>query len=124
MTSETLDLFIARVGFMQLHAVGMLILAETVAIQAYVIVNFGCFMNLFFMARIFTACLIGNKFGVVNCNQTTLYELVGHLVAICTARLNRTVVGSVALEEVARKTGFIVNREVFIPFEMTVACAA
>ena len=49
MASETLDLFMTRVGFMQFHAVGMLFLAETVAIQAHIIVHLACLVNLFFV---------------------------------------------------------------------------
>ncbi len=60
---------------------------------------------------------------MIYCNQTSLDELVGYLVAICAARLNRTAAGPVALEEVARKAGIVVHGEVFVPFEMAVACA-
>ncbi len=56
-------------------------------------------------------------------DQSSLDELVGHLVAICAARLNRTAVVPVALEEVARKAGIIVHGEVLVSFEMAVACA-
>ena len=61
---------------------------------------------------------------MVNCHQALLNELVGYFVAICAARLNRTAVAPIALKEVAGKSGIIVHGEVFVPFEMAVACAA
>ncbi len=60
---------------------------------------------------------------MVNCYQSSLNDPVRHHVAICAARLNRTAFGPIALEEVARKAGIIVHGEVFVPFEMAVACA-
>jgi hypothetical protein len=108
----------------QLCEVGLLFLAETVAIQAHIIVHFACLMNLFFMTRVFAACLIGNKLGMVNCHQTAFDDLVGHLVAICTARLDHTAVGPAALDKVAGIASFFVNSEVLISFEVAVAGAA
>lgn len=113
-----------RVGFMQRYDVGMLFLAETVAIQAHVIVHFACLVNLSFVTRIFTACFIGNKFGMVNCDQTAFDDLVGHFVAICTVRTDHTAVGFAALQEVAGIAGLFVNGEVLVSFEVAVASAA
>ena len=113
-----------RVGFMQRYDVGMLFLAETVAIQAQVIVHFACLVNLSFVTRIFTACFIGNKFGMVNCDQTAFDDLVGHLVAIRAARLDHTAVGPAALEKVAGIACIFVNGEVLVSFEVAVAGSA
>jgi len=124
MAGETLHLFIARVFLVQLCEVVMLLLAETVAIQAHVIVHFACLVNLFFVTRVFAACFIGNKLGMINCHQAAFDNLVGHLVAICTARPDQTAVGPAALEEVAGIAGVFVNGEVLVSFEVAVASAA
>ena len=123
MTSETLDLFMACVGFMQFHAVGMLVLAEAVAVQAHVVVHFGCLLNFIFVTGVFAACFIGNKLGVVNCHQTSFDHLVGHFMAIRTARLD-CIVNFVAFYEMAGEAGIIIYREVFVPFKMAVTCTA
>ena len=122
---ETLYLFMTRVCFMQFHTVGLLLLAVTVAIQTHVIVHFACLVNLFFVTRVFAACFIGNELGMVNCYQTAFDDLVGHFVAICTARLDHTAVGpTAALDKVAGIASFFVNSEVLISFEVAVASAA
>ena len=116
--------FKTRVCLVQLRDVGMLFFAEAVAIQAHVIVHFACLVNLFFVTRLFTACFIGNKLGMVNCHQAAFDHLVGHLVAICTARLDHTVIGSAALDEVAGIACIFINGEVLVSFEVIVASPA
>ena len=61
---------------------------------------------------------------MVNCYQAAFDDFVGHLMAIRAACLNHGAVGPGASEEVACKTDFVVYREMFIPFEVAVACAA
>ena len=113
-----------RMCFMHRYDVVMIFLAVTVAIQANVIVHFAYLVNLFFVTRVFAACFIGNKLGMVNCHQAAFDDLVGHFVAICTARLDHASVVSAALEEVAGIAGLFVNAEVLVSFEVAVASTA
>ena len=114
----------AGMCFMHLCDIGMLFLPEAVAIQTHVVVHSGCLLNFIFVTGLFAACFIGNKLGVVNCYQASLDHLVGHFVAIRTARPDCAVAVPVALNEMAGKAGIIVHREVFITFEVAVTCAA
>ena len=108
----------------QLNNIVMLFLAETVAIQTHVIIHIACLVNLFFMTRVFAACFIGYKLGMVNRDQAPLDNLVGDLVAIRTTRLDHIAAGSAALKEVAGIAGIFINGEMLLPFIVAVASAA
>jgi hypothetical protein len=112
------------VGFMQLYAVGLLFLTETMAVQANHIAYLTCFLDFLFMARIFAAYFVGNKLGMVNCYQSTFDHFIRHLMAILAAGLNQPIATLIVLEEMARKTRIVVHTEVFIPFEVAVTRTA
>ena len=111
------------VGFMQLYAVGLLFLTETMAVQANHIAYLTCFLDFLFMARIFAAYFVGNKLGMVNCYQSSLDGHIRYFVAIFTAGLNQTAIGLSIPKEMACKTYIVVHIEVFVPFEVAMTRA-
>jgi hypothetical protein len=88
MARKALYLYVISVGFMQLHAVGLLFFTETMAVQAHAIGYLARLLGFLFMARLFAACVVGNKLGMVDCHQPTFDEPIRHLVTVLTTRLD------------------------------------
>ncbi len=112
------------VGFMQFYAVGLLLIAKAVAVQAYSIGYLACLLDYFLMAGIFTACFIGDKLGMINCHKSTFDHFIRHIMAILAAGLHQLAITFIILKEMARKTRIVVHTEVFVPFEVAVTRAA
>jgi hypothetical protein len=81
-------------------------------------------MYFFPVAGIFAACLIGNKFRMVDCNQSSLNGLVWYFMAACTACFDQLFVGRRIAEEMACVTNVFVDAEMLIAFEMAMTDTA
>jgi hypothetical protein len=81
-TSETFDLLIPAVLCMKFLHIVMFVHSETMTIQADRVGYITRTGHLALMTRFFTACLVLNKFTVINGNKTTLDDLIRYFVAI------------------------------------------
>jgi hypothetical protein len=109
---------------MQFHAIGLLFIAKTMAVQTHTVGHVASLFDVVFMTGIIAACLVGNKLSMVNCHESTFDHFIRHLMAILAAGLNQPIATFIVLEEMTRKTRIVVHTEVFVPFEVAVARAA
>jgi hypothetical protein len=120
---KALHFFVLGMYFVKLHAVRLMLFAEAMAVQTCGLGYFAGPYDLFLVTGLFAIYIIGNKFGVIDGHQSALDDLVRHLVAIPTIRLNHSLVRLVFSEKMTRITSVIVYAEVLVAFEMAMTRA-
>jgi hypothetical protein len=97
---------------------------ESVAIEAYALIDLLDLLDLALMAGTLAACIIRGEFLVVNGNKASFYDLVGRVVAFEAIGFDQLFLAIGRFDKVARIAHIAVDLEMLVAFEAAVACAA
>lgn len=117
-TGEALDFLAVRVARVQLHAVGIRRLAETVAIQADRFLHPAGLLDFPLMAGFLTTGPVGDEFAVVDLDKAPADDFLRYLVTTPAIGSNGSPGFRIAAEEMTGETGVCVHAEMGVSFEM------
>jgi hypothetical protein len=124
LTGVSLESLGIGVDLMQLHAVGFAFQTIVVTVKANGGRYDGIFFDIILVAGIVATGFVGNELRMIDRDESSLNNLVRHLVTALTAGLHEPAVTCATLEEMAGEANFLVYAEVLFSLDVAMTQTA